>query len=73
MIGSPAGSCRACRSVAALAAESTLLNDWMLDFHTEFWFEPLPWYSPRKLVNGCLCWFNYMVAMVLAGARTLFV
>jgi len=69
----PAGSCRACRSVTDLATKATLLNDWMLHFLTEFWFEPLRWYSPRKLVNWGLCWFDYMAAMVLAGAGTLFV
>jgi len=56
-----------------LATKATLLDDWMLHFLTEFWFELLCWYSPRKLVNWGLCWFDYMAAMVLAGAGTLFV
>jgi len=25
-----------------LATKATLLDDWMLDFLSEFWFEPLP-------------------------------
>ena len=45
----------------------------VMHFLTEFWFEPLPWYPPLKFVNWGLCWFDYMVAMVLAGAGTLFV
>jgi len=45
------GSCRACLSVTDLATKATLLDDWMLDFLIEFWFEPLTWYSLRKLVN----------------------
>jgi len=44
-----------------------------MHFLTEFWFEPLPWYPPLKFVNWGLCWFDYMAAMVLAGAGTLFV